>query len=162
MRLGQLQQTVDGFHGAISQLGFHVGSDAVAMALEGSRQIKEGRQARALGPSQSSLESCPLAVGQNILQKLPRVQRASQGQISRHEWGAALLVLAVARPRIASRGPESVAQIGTLSSDHVGHLTPATRERKKIDSAARIPNAATLSPPCYAPRKAIRSAGGQT
>ena len=55
MRLGQLQQTVDGFHGAISQLGFHVGSDAVAMALEGTRQNKEGRQARALGPSQSSL-----------------------------------------------------------------------------------------------------------
>jgi hypothetical protein len=77
MRLGQLQQTVDGFHRAIGQVGFHVGSDAVAMALEGSRQIKEGRQARSLGPSQSSLESCPLAVGPNILLKLPRDQRAS-------------------------------------------------------------------------------------
>ena len=77
MRLGQLQRTVDGFYGAIGQLGFHVGSDAVAMALEGSRQIKEGRQARALRPSQPSLESCPLVVGQSILQKLPRDQRAS-------------------------------------------------------------------------------------
>lgn len=147
--------------GPIGQLDYHLGLDAVAMALEGSRQIKEGRQARELGPSESSLESCPLVVGQSILQKLPRDQRASQGQISRHEWGAALLLLAVARPRIASRGPETVAETGTPSSDHVGYLTPATRERKKIDSVARIPYAATHSPPCHAPRKAIRSAGGQ-
>ena len=30
--LGQLQQPVDGFHGAISQFGFHVGQGAIAMA----------------------------------------------------------------------------------------------------------------------------------
>ena len=48
---GQRQQTVDGLHDAIGQFCFYVGQDAVGIAFEGSRQITESSQTRALRPS---------------------------------------------------------------------------------------------------------------
>jgi hypothetical protein len=44
---GRLPQTVDGFHAAVGQLGFHVVQDAFAMTFRGARQIVEGSEARA-------------------------------------------------------------------------------------------------------------------
>jgi hypothetical protein len=51
----QLQQTVDGFHEAFGQFGFHVSRDAVAMAFEGSATSRKAarceRSAQANHPS---------------------------------------------------------------------------------------------------------------
>ena len=64
---GKLQQTVDGFHDAVGQSGFHVGPDAVEVRFDGACQVAERGQTRGLGPSQPSFELCSVAARQSIL-----------------------------------------------------------------------------------------------
>jgi hypothetical protein len=107
------------------------------MTFEGSREITESSQTRAFGPSQPSFELRSLGAGQSILQILTQSHRASQGRISRHELRSTLLLLAVARPRIAPQSPQPTAQIGALRTS--SKAWPAIFIIWKASKTTRVP-----------------------
>lgn len=82
---GQLQRAIVGFRDAIGQSGFHLGQDAIKVALTVPARSQKGASRKRWTVKQPDFELRPVAAGQSILQKLTQSHRAAQGRIGGHE-----------------------------------------------------------------------------